>query len=186
MSKAKSSSAWIGLGGNLGAVREAMAYALQQFDHRADCCLLAVSSIYKTPPWGKTDQPWFLNACAKLTTTLEPEILLQLCLDIEKRMKRRRTEKWGPRTLDIDLLFYENLKISIPGQLVLPHPQMAERAFVLVPLAEISPDLLLDGQTVASRAEEKRDERIIKFPVENLWWKARLLGQADAMETKNL
>lgn len=164
---------------------DAMAYALQRFDHHADCSVVAVSSVYKTPPWGKTDQPWFLNACTKLSTGMEPEALLQLCLDIEEEMQRKRTEKWGPRTLDIDLLFYEKLKISIPDRLILPHPEIGERAFVLIPLAEISPDLMLDGQTVASLAKKFEDQQIIKLSGGKLWWKDKLSGYSDTIKTGN-
>lgn len=163
---------------------DAMAYALQRFDHHAGCSVVAVSSVYKTPPWGKTDQPWFLNACAELSTEMEPEALLQLCLDIEEEMERKRAEKWGPRTLDIDVLFYENLKISIPGRLILPHPEISKRAFVLVPLAEISPDLMLDGQTVANLAKKIKDQQVVKFSDEKLWWKNKLSGYSDRVKTK--
>ncbi|RCL04067.1 MAG: 2-amino-4-hydroxy-6-hydroxymethyldihydropteridine diphosphokinase [Candidatus Tokpelaia sp. JSC189] len=171
--------AWVGLGGNLGHVMDSMAYALQCFDRRTDCSDITVSSVYKTPPWGKTDQPWFLNACAKLSTEMEPVTLLQFGLDIENEMERRRSEKWGPRTLDIDLLFYEDLKISMPDRLFLPHPEVRRRAFVLIPLAEISPDLIFEGKTIASLAEEFEDGQIIKCPTEKLWWKNKLSSYSD-------
>jgi len=167
------SNAWIGLGGNIGDVEGAMAYALQRLDAHTDCRVLAVSSLYKTPPWGKTDQPWFLNACARISTRLEPEAFLQLCLDIETERKRTRVEKWGPRTLDIDLLFYDDVKMTNPGRLILPHPRIAERAFVLMPLAEIGPDLVVDGQSVSDRAKAFHDTSVVKLAIENLWWQAK-------------
>lgn len=99
--------ATLGLGGNLGDPRKAMAEALRALDAREDCVVEAVSRLYRTPPWGKTDQAWFFNACAQVKTTLKPEALLDTCLDIERLMKRVRDERWGPRTLDIDVLTYE-------------------------------------------------------------------------------
>ncbi|RCL02649.1 MAG: 2-amino-4-hydroxy-6-hydroxymethyldihydropteridine diphosphokinase [Candidatus Tokpelaia sp. JSC188] len=176
MKRKKRFRAWIGLGGNLGNIMNAMAYALQCFDKHDDCSTITVSSVYKTPPWGKKDQPWFLNACAKISTGLAPEALLQLGLDIENEMERSRVEKWGPRTLDIDLLFYEDLKISISSRLLLPHPEIGRRAFVLIPLAEISPKLIFKGETIANLAEQFENKQIIKCPTGRLWWKGKFLN----------
>lgn len=167
------SNAWISLGGNLGNVKETMTDALQYLDRHANCRVVAVSSIYKTPPWGKTNQPWFLNACAKLKTTLEAASLLQLCLAIEKKMQRKRIEKWGPRTIDIDILFYDNQRITMLGYLMVPHPRISERAFVLTPLEEITPNLLLDGESIARRAERFKNESILKLSIEKPWWGGR-------------
>ncbi|SJZ87420.1 2-amino-4-hydroxy-6-hydroxymethyldihydropteridine diphosphokinase [Consotaella salsifontis] len=137
----------IGLGGNLGDPRAAMAMALAMLDGRGDTTLVAVSALYETPPWGKTDQPPFLNACASLDTALEPEALLDACLETERALKRERTERWGPRTLDVDLLDWSGREIATE-RLHLPHPRASERAFVLVPLADIAPKLVLAGRTV--------------------------------------
>lgn len=141
----------IGLGGNMGDVAGAFARALATLDARADCGLVARSSVWRTPPWGKTDQPDFLNMCAILDTTLAPHALLDACLALEADAGRVRAEKWGPRVLDIDLLAYGDLSVS-DERLVVPHPRMFERAFVLAPLAEIAPDLRIGGQRVSALA----------------------------------
>lgn len=137
----------LGLGGNVGDPVRAMAEALRALDARADCRVVAVSRLYRTPPWGKTDQDWFLNACALVDTRLRPEALLDACLGIEKAMKRERRERWGPRTIDIDVLAYEGVE-QAGGRLELPHPRMTGRGFVLMPLADIAPDLVVSGRTV--------------------------------------
>ncbi|MEI2299765.1 2-amino-4-hydroxy-6-hydroxymethyldihydropteridine diphosphokinase [Ensifer sp. MJa1] len=141
--------ATLGLGGNLGDPRMAMAEALQRLDARADCAVVAVSRLYRTPPWGKTDQAWFFNACAVIETTLPPEALLDTCLDIERAMKRVRDERWGPRTLDIDVLTYEGV-FQAGGRLELPHPRMTERGFVLMPLADIAAEMRVGGRTIGA------------------------------------
>jgi len=88
---------------------------------------------------GEQEQDWFINAAVVVQTRLEPLALLELMLDVEKSFGRVRTKKWGPRTLDLDILFYENIQLDLPG-LKVPHPLMSERLFVLKPLAEIEPD----------------------------------------------
>src|ERR1700677_4829276 len=107
-----------------------------------------MSSIYRTPPWGKLDQPSFLNMAALVETNLSARALLTLCLEIEQKMGRRRLERWGPRTLDIDILTYGDSRIDEPD-LTTPHPRTTERAFVLAPLAEIAPRLRIADQEVA-------------------------------------
>lgn len=139
--------AYLGLGGNVGDPVASMAEALRRIDLHPDCAVAAVSRLYRTPPWGKTDQDWFFNAAAAIRTALAPEALLDLCLDIERTMKRVRIERWGPRTLDIDILSYGDVERAGP-MLELPHPRMTERAFVLMPLADIAPDLPIAGKPV--------------------------------------
>jgi 2-amino-4-hydroxy-6-hydroxymethyldihydropteridine diphosphokinase len=138
----------LALGGNLGDVASAFITALAVLGADPRCRLTASSSVYRTPPWGRTDQPAFLNMATLVETTLRPRELLDLCLAIEQKLGRERHELWGPRTLDIDVLTYGEVKIGEPG-LTLPHPRIAERAFVLVPLAEIAPDLRINGATAA-------------------------------------
>jgi 2-amino-4-hydroxy-6-hydroxymethyldihydropteridine diphosphokinase len=106
----------------------------------------AQSRMYRTPPWGNTEQPPFINAVVELQTRLTPRVLLDQLLDIEIRFGRDRAEgeKWGPRELDLDLLLYGEEQLDEPGMHV-PHPHLHERAFVLVPLAEIAPDLEIAG-----------------------------------------
>ena len=139
--------ATLGLGGNLGDPARAMADALQALDARVDCTVSAVSRLYRTPPWGKTDQADFFNACAELHTALDPMELIALCLDIERHMKRVRDERWGPRTLDIDILTYDDLKLETE-RLVIPHPRMRERGFVLMPLADFAGGTVVAGRPV--------------------------------------
>ena len=140
--------AWLGLGGNLGDVRGNMRAALQRLAGLEGIRVEQVSPLYATPPWGKTDQPEFLNACAAISTALPPRETLNACLDTETALNRVRDERWGPRTIDIDLLAVEGVELCEDG-LSLPHPRLHERAFVLVPLADIAPDLVVAGQTIA-------------------------------------
>jgi 2-amino-4-hydroxy-6-hydroxymethyldihydropteridine diphosphokinase len=146
--------AWLAFGANIGTgegeKRAAIARALSALE-RAGVRVLARSSDWRTPPWGPVPQDWYVNACATVETSLPPLDLLRLCLDIERSMGRVRLERWGPRLIDIDLLAYEGVTMETPD-LVLPHPRMLERAFVLVPLAEIAPDLVIAGTTVVDAA----------------------------------
>ncbi|MBB2970299.1 2-amino-4-hydroxy-6-hydroxymethyldihydropteridine diphosphokinase [Mesorhizobium sp. RMAD-H1] len=163
--------AWLGLGGNIGDPVAAMGRALCALDARADTRVLDVSSVYRTPPWGKTDQDWFRNACAEVETGLAPVALLEACLDIERQMKRQRAERWGPRTIDIDVLMFEGVEALQDPALTLPHPRMTERAFVLVPLAEIAPGLKVNGRTVAEWRADCDLSGIEKARDDAGWWK---------------
>ena len=162
--------AWLGLGGNLGDVQAAMAAALQQVNDSADAKIVRVSSIYRTPPWGKTDQPWFLNCCAEVETSLSPEALLNLCQQVEHAGKRERVERWGPRTIDVDIIAIEGVE-QLEQRLTLPHPRARERAFVLLPLAEIAPDVELNGDTVSNHLRSiDAGEIELQTPAGD-WWK---------------
>ena len=138
----------LGLGGNIGDTVAHFAEALQALARHPHIVLKRQSSVYRTAPWGKTDQPDFSNMAAIVETTLPAPALLSFCLLIETAAGRRRTELWGPRTLDIDLLTFGD-EIIAAQDLRIPHPRIPERAFVLVPLAEIAPDLRIGGSTVA-------------------------------------
>lgn len=138
--------AYVGLGGNLGNVRATLEAALRALDALPATQLRAASRLYRTPPWGLREQPPFLNAVAALETGLAPLDLLDAMLGIERGAGRSRDgERWGPRTLDLDLLLYGERCIDVPG-LCVPHPRLAERAFALVPLAELAPQLEIPGQ----------------------------------------
>lgn len=168
-------SAWLGLGGNLGDPARSMAHALQMLDARDDTQVYAVSSLYRTPPWGKTDQNWFYNACAHIETNLPPLQLIETCLAIEAAMKRERIERWGPRTLDIDILVMQEkdgdfIKLD-EERLILPHPRMMLRAFVLLPLAEIAPDLQIEEQMIAQAANLSDAEGIEIAEANKAWWR---------------
>lgn len=140
----------LGLGGNLGDVPRTIAAALERLEV-AGVRTLARSSLYRTPPWGNTDQPPFVNACARGRTELRPRALLGTILALEADLGRERGERWGPRTIDIDILDYDGIALREPG-LTLPHPRLTERAFVLVPLAEIAPERVIAGRSVRSWA----------------------------------
>jgi len=128
----------IALGSNLGDSLATLKSAIATLNNTSEITVNSHSSWYKTAPVGPP-QPDYINACAILEVALEPEQLLATLLEIEIKFNRIRREKWGPRTLDLDLLLYDDLILDTPT-LTLPHPRMTERAFVLVPLAEIAPD----------------------------------------------
>lgn len=138
--------ALLALGSNIGDKAGNIQRAL---DLIADQSVRVVrrSRNYRTPPWGKLDQDWFVNACVAVATDLSPEGLLAVCQSVEKEMGRVRKEHWGPRLIDVDILAYRGAVRSTP-ELTLPHPRIAERAFVLVPLADIAPGLAVEGRTV--------------------------------------
>lgn len=141
----------LGLGSNIGDKPANIRRALALIESRGLARLTAVSSIYKTPPWGYLEQESFANACALARTMLAPEALLAAVKAIEMEMGRQETVRWGPRLIDIDILFYGNEPLKT-DDLVLPHKELFNRAFVLIPLAEIAPDLKLAGRSVAEAA----------------------------------
>jgi 2-amino-4-hydroxy-6-hydroxymethyldihydropteridine diphosphokinase len=143
------SRAYLALGSNMGDKIAMLTTAVAKISTLPGTVLHARSSLYRTPPWGKLDQDWFANAVIAIETSLSPEALLEACLAIEAEFGRQREERWGPRRIDIDLLLYDDARRASP-RLTLPHPAMLERAFVLVPLLEIAPDLVLNGERVAS------------------------------------
>ena len=157
------SSALIGLGGNVGDVRATLAGAIPAIALRAGR-LIARSSDYATPPWGDEQQPPYVNACVEIETRLDPHTLLALLQTIEGEngRDRKKERRWGPRTLDLDLIAYDDLAIDTP-ELVLPHPRLFERAFVLVPLAEIAPHRLINGRTAAAALKQVSTEDITKL-----------------------
>ena len=138
--------AFIALGSNLGDAQGQVLGALGALDALPQTRLLARSSLYRTPPWGVLDQPAFVNAVAQIDTALTPHELLDALLKVERDAGRVRDgERWGPRTLDLDVLHMEGVALS-DDRLTLPHPRMAERAFVLLPLNDLAPALVLPGQ----------------------------------------
>ncbi|OCP37536.1 2-amino-4-hydroxy-6-hydroxymethyldihydropteridine diphosphokinase [Ensifer sp. LC163] len=163
--------ATLGLGGNLGEPPKAMAEALQMLDARPDCTVRAVSRLFRTPPWGKTDQAWFFNACAEVETTLGPEALLDACLDIERQMKRVRDERWGPRTIDIDILTFGDIS-QTETKLELPHPRMTARGFVLMPLADFAAAMSVNGRRVEEWLADADVTGIEVADEDSGWWRA--------------
>lgn len=131
--------AYIGLGANLGEPAAQLRRALAELAAIDEVEVLQVSSFYLNPPLGPPDQPWYVNAVAQVRTRLSPEELLRTLHRLETALGRVRGERWGPRVIDLDLLLYDGEVINTPG-LILPHPEMHRRAFVLAPLAEIAPE----------------------------------------------
>lgn len=157
-----SKTAYLGLGGNVGDRRRNLSDAVLALNSEAGVRVEKISSVYETTPVGVVDQPDFYNCVVEVATTLGPRELLERCLAIEKKLGRVRAERWGPRTIDLDLLWYEGAALDEAG-LVLPHPRMKERAFVLVPLAEIAPKLLLgemSAEELASRLDRSGLRRL--------------------------
>ena len=138
------SRAWIGLGSNLDNPRDQVVDALRELAETDGISVLARSSLYLSEPLGPQDQPDFVNAAALIETTLDPLSLLNVLQAIEQRHGRKRESHWGPRTLDLDLLLYDDEQILHPD-LTVPHPAIAERSFVLLPLQEIAPGLVIPG-----------------------------------------
>jgi 2-amino-4-hydroxy-6-hydroxymethyldihydropteridine diphosphokinase len=157
--------ALIALGGNVGDVRETLARAIEALCDGAIVGLLARSSDYRTPPWGVTDQPPFINCAIVADTALPPLDLLDRAQTIERQFGRDRSKerRWGPRTLDIDLIAYEGITLDIP-ELTLPHPRALERAFVLAPLAEIAPEQTIKGVRITDALAQVDRAGIEKLP----------------------
>lgn len=139
--------AYLGIGSNIGDMAAMLDRAVAGLGATPGIRVVARSADYRTPPWGKTDQPWFLNGAVAVDTDLDPHGLLDACLAVEHALGRIREERWGPRVIDIDVLAYEGAAVD-DDRLVLPHRHVRERAFVLVPLAEIAPDLVIGGERV--------------------------------------
>jgi 2-amino-4-hydroxy-6-hydroxymethyldihydropteridine diphosphokinase len=141
--------AFLGLGGNVGDSRATLNRAVGLLTDGGDIKLVARSSDYQTPPWGMENQAPFVNLCLAVETALTPHHLLERIHGVERELGRNRTNetRWGPRTCDIDILAYDDLVLNDPD-LVLPHPRMFERGFVLLPLAEIAPDAVIGGRSV--------------------------------------
>ena len=157
--------ALLGLGGNVGDVRTTLDRAVAVLCDGRDVRLVARSSDYRTPPWGMTDQPPFVNRALVIETALAPRALLDRALRTEAMFGRDRAKelRWGPRTLDIDIIAYDALETEEPG-LTLPHPRLFERAFVLAPLAEIAPDRKIKGIRIADALARLGPSDVEKLP----------------------
>ncbi len=133
---------YLGLGSNMGQKLDYLRFAIEQLNLQKGLQLMAKSSIYSSSPWGYADQDSFYNAVLCYKSSLNPQQLLAICQAIELEAGRERLIKWGPRVLDIDILLFDNLQIEEPN-LIIPHPYLEQRLFVLQPLAEIAPQLIL-------------------------------------------
>lgn len=165
MIEAASTAALIALGGNVGDVTLTFEHAIAMLCDGKCVWLKQRSSNYRTPPWGVTDQPPFVNAAIAVTTTLSPRNLLGRMREVEGHLGRNRSfeRRWGPRTLDLDLIAYDDVTLDTP-ELTLPHPRLFERAFVLVPLAEIAPDRIIGGTSVREALGRAGVDGIEKLP----------------------
>ena len=157
--------ALIALGGNVGDVRATFGKAIASICGMTQGVLLARSSDYATPPWGEEEQARFINACIEIETSLDPHALLFTLHKIEKKFGRDRAheKRWGPRTLDLDLIAYDDVSLQKP-ELTLPHPRLFERAFVLVPLAEIAPDRVIAGRGIKAALAGLSTDGIERLP----------------------
>lgn len=153
---------FLSLGSNLGDRRAHLEEALRRLEE-GGVRVVRRSSWYETEPVGYTDQPAFLNLVVEVRTSLTPRALLRRAQEVELALGRVRTVRWGPRTADVDLLLYGR-RVILEPDLVVPHPRLRERAFVLVPLYELDPDLVLpDGTPVASLLPSVADQRVVRL-----------------------
>lgn len=158
-------SVLIALGGNVGDVRATFKKAISHVCGMAQAALIARSADYTTPPWGDENQDPFINACIEIETSLDPHALLFVLQKVEQKFGRARDKarRWGPRTLDLDMIAYDDVRLQKPD-LTLPHPRLFERAFVLVPLAEIAPDRIISGIRVRDGLASVSTQGIERLP----------------------
>jgi|CXWK01.1.fsa_nt_gi 2-amino-4-hydroxy-6-hydroxymethyldihydropteridine diphosphokinase len=149
-------TATLGLGSNIGDKSGNIDQAVAMLGQDGDVRVVAISRKYSSPPWGDLDQDWFVNACIGVETKLSPRELLARCQTVEADMGRVRLRKWGPRIIDVDILTYGDEQIREPD-LIVPHPLIAERPFVLVPLADIAPHLVINGKPIRALIEALHD-----------------------------
>jgi 2-amino-4-hydroxy-6-hydroxymethyldihydropteridine diphosphokinase len=157
--------ALVAFGGNVGDVRDTIDRAIARLCDGTTTRLLARSSDYETPPWGVTDQPPFVNCVISVETAVMPHDLLKRAQVIEVALGRDRAKetRWGPRTIDIDLLTYADLALETP-ELTLPHPRLFERAFMLLPLADLGPDRVIAGRRIKDALTRVNLRGNIKLP----------------------
>ena len=140
----KISNAFLGIGSNMGDKQDNLQQAIKLLQQSDDIDVVRMSSLYETEPVGYEDQAWFLNLAVEIKTAFTPYELLDYCQLIERNLKRERNIRWGPRTIDMDILLYEDVYLN-DDTLTIPHPRMKERGFVLIPLQEIAPGLIIEG-----------------------------------------
>ena len=160
---AQTTDAVLGLGGNVGERRAALAGAVDALKGHPDIQIIAASPLYESEPWGLTGQQDFLNAAVRVATPLSPADLLAAILAVEASFGRVRGEKWGPRVIDIDILVFGDEVIDVPG-LTIPHPHLTERVFALAPLADVMPEAVIKGRSARqwlAQLESKGLKRIV-------------------------
>ncbi|MGL6104781.1 2-amino-4-hydroxy-6-hydroxymethyldihydropteridine diphosphokinase [Romboutsia sp.] len=139
--------AYLGLGTNMGDRVEYLSAACSILSESTDVNITKKSKIYETKAWGYTDQPDFLNMCLEVETELNEYGLLEICEKVEQRLNRERIIRWGPRTIDVDILFFNDIILD-DEKLSIPHPRISERAFVLIPLIDLNTNLVIKGKTI--------------------------------------
>jgi len=154
--------AYLSLGGNIGDRQDNLNQAVAILRSTEGIEVTGVSSFYETDPWGFEDQEAFLNIAVEVMTSLKPLELLKSCQYVESELKRVRLVHWGPRTIDVDILTYDDYT-SQSAELTVPHPRMTQRGFVLVPLAELAPELVVNNRTVSEWLIEVGQEGIRKI-----------------------
>ncbi|MBL0849008.1 MAG: 2-amino-4-hydroxy-6-hydroxymethyldihydropteridine diphosphokinase [Candidatus Liberibacter ctenarytainae] len=159
----------IGIGSNIGHKKHYISCALRLIHSHGECELVSVSSLYQTIPWGKTDQDFFLNAVALVKTSVSPENLLDILISIENDLDRKRNELWGPRTIDLDILLHGDYSLST-DRLTIPHPYMTQRAFVMVPLSDVSPHILIDGLSIENWVRQMDISGVQVVKKGGYWW----------------
>lgn len=150
----------LGLGSNIGDKAGNVRDAIARISADPAVTVMATSHFYRTAPWGVTDQDWFVNAAILIDTTLAPEALLRLCQKTENDMGRVRLRRWGSRIIDVDVLTYGDQVIHT-DDLVVPHPLISERAFVLQPLCDLDPGIVIDGTSVEDLARALGDNSLV-------------------------
>lgn len=171
--------AFVGLGSNLGCRDANIRNALEGMATLPGTIVEGVSSLYETLPWGGVAQGAFLNAVARLRTSLTPDALLGELLALEDKLGRTRSVRWGPRVIDLDLLLYDDLELHTQS-LQVPHPRVKERAFVLVPLVEIAPDVIVGSRSAQEHLDALSPERAENDVVR---WQARNSESTGSAQT---
>ena len=153
--------AYLGLGTNIGDREGYLRQACEILQKHTQINILKISKVYETKAWGYTEQDDFFNICVEIETTLSPLELLEVCHLIEEKLNRVRVIRWGPRTIDVDILFFNNI-ISEDESLTLPHPRIKERAFVLIPLMDLNESLIINDKPISyylsKLSKEEREE----------------------------
>lgn len=153
--------AYLSLGSNIGDKKGYIDTTIDSLEAYDQTKVMHVSSYYKTEPIGYTDQDWFLNVVVQIETALTPHALLNCGHTLERQFDRKRSIRWGPRTIDIDILLYENWTVD-DDRLTLPHPRMHERAFVIIPLQEIAPEIRIHNQDIRVIAARLSQQKVVR------------------------
>ncbi|SHH83497.1 2-amino-4-hydroxy-6-hydroxymethyldihydropteridinediphosphokinase [Caloranaerobacter azorensis DSM 13643] len=155
---------YLGVGTNLGDRLNNLNEAIRLIKNFRNTEVIKISKIYETEPWGYTLQDKFLNLCMEIETDLDPFELLEECQKVERILKRKRYFRWGPRTIDVDILIYDDVSIN-DDKLTIPHPRIQERAFVLVPLKDLNENIVIKGKTISEWIDIVGLEGIKEFTI---------------------